>query len=69
MILDNLMMFFDRFLPYPRFPLPGDDAAYIICVNDQPRIQHCGDYSLFDAQTLSCIYQDAEPTRGHLGPF
>ena len=37
-----LRNFFYRFLPYPRFPLPGDPTSYIICVNDQPRIQFCG---------------------------
>lgn len=61
-----------RFLPYPRFPLPGDPTSYIICVNDQPRIQFCGDYSAFDPQTLTCIYEEpphaAGPPPGAFGP-
>merc|ERR1712047_95411 len=32
-----------RFLPFPRFPMPGDDSAYIVCVADNPRIHYCGD--------------------------
>merc|ERR1711893_83005 len=47
-----------RFLPYPRFPMPGDDTAYIVCVNYKPRIQYCGDGALFDQSTLSCYYVD-----------
>ena len=38
-----------------RFPMPGDDSAYIVCVADNPRIHYCGDNSLFDPQTLSCL--------------
>jgi hypothetical protein len=56
-----------RFLPYPRFPLPGDPSSYIICVNYQPRIQFCGDYSAFDPQTLTCIYTE-EPLPHGGGP-
>jgi hypothetical protein len=47
-----------RFLPYPRFPLPDDKYAYIVCVYDKPRIQYCGEYSYFDDQTLSCVYEE-----------
>jgi len=57
-----------RFLPYPRFPMPGDESAYIVCVGDSPRIQHCGDLSLFDPQTLSCLTYEAEHLIGHPGP-
>ena len=56
-----------RFLPFPRFPLPGDDASYIVCVNDLPRIQFCGDYSAFDPQLLTCVYV-GEPLPPHAGP-
>ena len=56
-----IQFYFCRFLPYPRFPHPGDDASYIVCVNDQPRIQFCGDYSAFDPQTLSCVYIGEPP--------
>ena len=47
-----------RFLPFPRFPKPGDESAYIVCVNNNPRIHYCGDNSVFDAQTLSCLYYE-----------
>ena len=47
-----------RFLPYPRFPLPDDPYAYIVCVYDRPRIQYCGHGSYFDEQTLSCVYEE-----------
>merc|ERR1719323_3007036 len=55
-----------RFLPFPRFPLPGDASSYIVCVNNEPRIQACGDYSAFDPQLLTCVYID-EPLP-HGGP-
>lgn len=45
-----------RFLPYPRFPLPGDDYAYIVCVGHEPRIQYCGEGTVFDPQVLTCVY-------------
>ena len=35
--------------------MPGDESAYIVCVADNPRIHYCGDNSLFDPQTLSCL--------------
>merc|ERR1712025_219345 len=47
-----------RFLPFPRFPDPSDEAGYIVCVNNEPRIQHCGDGAVFDPQTLTCLYFD-----------
>ena len=88
-----------KFLPYPRFPLPGtltnnwstfsflyvvrlinhwiifalcisgDDYAYIVCVGLQPRIQYCGDGTVFDPQVLTCVYLDAPVHAGppHLG--
>ena len=51
-------MFTLRFLPYPRFPLPDDKQAYIVCVSDKPRIQYCGEYSYFDEHTLTCVYEE-----------
>ena len=91
-----------KFLPYPRFPLPGmltnisstfsfwsnrlynvklnhwnsfalylsgDDYAYIVCVGLAPRIQYCGDGTVFDPQVLTCVYLDAPVHAGppHLG--
>ena len=50
-----------RFLPYPRFPLPDDKYAYIVCVYDKPRIQYCGEYSYFDEHTLTCVYEEQHP--------
>merc|ERR1719228_626222 len=47
-----------RFLPFPRFPKPNDETAYILCVNNNPRIHYCGDNSVFDSQTLSCLYYE-----------
>merc|ERR1712244_165304 len=53
-----------RFLPFPRFPKPGDETAYIVCVEDSPRIHYCGDNSVFDSQSLTCIYYEDK----HLQP-
>ena len=58
-----------RFLPYPRFPIPNDDYSYIVCVQDQPRIQYCGDGTVFDPQTLTCIYYEVAGRTGFGGPF
>merc|ERR1712083_763749 len=57
-----------RFLPFPRFPMPGDETAYIVCVADNPRIHYCGDNSLFDPQTLSCLNYQPEHLIAHPGP-
>ncbi len=56
-----MILFYCSFLPFPRFPLPGDASSYIVCVNDVPRIQFCGEYSSFDPQLLTCIYADEAP--------
>merc|ERR1712032_1493115 len=53
-----------RFLPFPRFPKPGDETAYTVCVEDSPRIHYCGDNSVFDSQSLTCIYYEDK----HLQP-
>ena len=47
--------------------MPGDDSAYIVCVADNPRIHYCGDNSLFDPQTLSCL--NYEVTSQNLARF
>ncbi|XP_018021727.1 protein obstructor-E [Hyalella azteca] len=46
-----------KFLPFPRFP-SGECGSYIICVDGHPRRIGCGDYQVFDDETLSC--QDPE---------
>ena len=46
--------------PMLRFPMPGDESAYIVCVADNPRIHYCGDNSLFDPQTLSCLNYEVD---------
>jgi len=58
-----------RFLPFPRFPLPGDEYSYIVCVENQPRIQACGEYSVFDPQLLTCVYLDKGPGLPAPGAF
>ena len=35
-----------------------------MCVDGNPRIHYCGDNSLFDSQTLTCIYYEDK----HLQP-
>ena len=37
--MNNILVVF-RFLPFPRFPLPGDPTAYIVCVEDNPRYRN-----------------------------
>ena len=34
------------------------------CVEDSPRIHYCGDNSVFDSQSLTCIYYEDK----HLQP-
>jgi len=48
--------------------MPGDESAYIVCVADNPRIHYCGDNSLFDPQTLSCLNYEPEHLIAHPGP-
>ena len=49
--------------------IQGDDYAYIVCVHDQPRIQYCGEGTIFDPQVLTCVYLDVPHGGGapHLG--
>ncbi len=45
-----------RFLPFPRFAVQGRPDLYIICVNELPRLQSCGNSGgLFDSSSLSCV--------------
>lgn len=43
-----------KFLPYPRFAVPGDCERLITCVNGFPRLITCGDDKVFDESTLTC---------------
>jgi len=43
-----------KFNPFPRFPIPGRDDSYIVCVGGYPRQNFCGEPSFFDPETLSC---------------
>ncbi|KAL7638296.1 UNVERIFIED_CONTAM: hypothetical protein RMT77_010860 [Armadillidium vulgare] len=42
-----------KFLPFPRFP-SGDCSRYVTCVNGYPRLIGCGDYTVFNEDTLTC---------------
>jgi len=46
-----------RFFPFPRFPVPKDPQLYIICVNGMPRLNSCGEGSLFSEASLGCEEQ------------
>ena len=53
---DDLSPLARRFFPFPRFAVQGRQDLYIICVNNQPRLQSCGGSGgLFDPSTLSCV--------------
>ena len=52
-----------RLLPYPKVQMPGDETAYIVWVADNPRIPYCGNNSVFDPQTLSCLYLESQSRR------
>merc|ERR1711970_1613499 len=43
-----------RFLPFPRFPAETCGSSYVVCVNSYPRRIFCGDFTVFDEDTLSC---------------
>ena len=50
----------------------GDDYAYIVCVGYEPRIQYCGDGTVFDPQILTCVYAgppQGVPSGPGFGPF
>jgi len=42
-----------KFLPFPRYP-SNDCSKYIVCVEGQPRLVGCGDYTVFNSNTLGC---------------
>jgi hypothetical protein len=46
-----------RFFPFPRFPVKGRPELYVICVDNQPRLQSCGK-GQFDKSTLGCHYDE-----------
>lgn len=44
-----------KFEPYPRFALPGDPHRLITCVNGHPRLISCGEDSVVDESSLTCV--------------
>ena len=57
---------------YILFSFVGDDYAYIVCVGYEPRIQYCGDGTVFDPQVLTCVYAGPPhgvPSGPGFGPF
>ncbi|XP_023344298.1 protein obstructor-E isoform X2 [Eurytemora carolleeae] len=46
-----------RFFPYPRFPIPNEPKLYIICVDGMPRLNSCGEETIFDEETLGCAQE------------
>ena len=51
-----------QFLPYPRYPVPGDCARLVTCVDYYPRLLNCGYGSVFNEYTLSCDDPENVPT-------
>lgn len=43
-----------RFFPFPRFPVAKDPRLYIICLDGVPRLNSCGEGSLFSEESLGC---------------
>lgn len=43
-----------KFIPFPRYPYPGDCTRLITCVNDKPRLIGCGEGSAFNQDTYAC---------------
>lgn len=43
-----------RFLPYPRYAVPGDCHRLITCVDGHPRLITCGDGKVFNEESLTC---------------
>ena len=39
-----------RFFPFPRFPVAKDPRLYIICLDGVPRLNSCGEGSLFSEE-------------------
>ncbi|XP_050428207.1 protein obstructor-E-like isoform X2 [Adelges cooleyi] len=48
-----------KFEPYPRFALPGDPHRLITCVNGYPRLISCGEDSIVDESSLTCVEQES----------
>lgn len=44
-----------KFEPYPRFALPGDSHRLITCVHGHPRLISCGEGSVVDESSLTCV--------------
>lgn len=44
-----------KFEPYPRYALPGDQHRLITCVNGHPRLISCGEDSVVDESSLTCV--------------
>jgi hypothetical protein len=44
-----------KFEPYPRFALPGDAHRLITCVHGHPRLISCGEDSVVDESSLTCV--------------
>lgn len=44
-----------KFEPYPRFALPGDSHRLISCVHGHPRLISCGEGSVVDESSLTCV--------------
>lgn len=42
-----------KFLPHPRYATQ-DCGRYIVCVEGLPRLVGCGDYTVFNPDTLVC---------------
>ncbi|KDR14644.1 protein obstructor-E [Zootermopsis nevadensis] len=50
-----------KFLPYPRFSVPGDCSRLITCVNGYPRLITCEAGKVLDESTLTCEDQELVP--------
>lgn len=44
-----------KFEPYPRYALPGDPHRLITCVHGHPRLISCGEGSVVDESSLTCV--------------
>ncbi|PSN49919.1 Protein obstructor-E [Blattella germanica] len=50
-----------KFLPYPRYPIPGDCGRLITCVNGFPRLISCEHGKVLDESSLTCEDQELVP--------
>jgi hypothetical protein len=44
----------ELYAPFPRFTVEGNNKTYLICVDNQPRLQSCGALDSWDPETLEC---------------